>query len=121
MSNNTSENRIYKKLAKEENKELLSFVNSTNSLKQIEELRNKKIFIDSFVCRNEKCKYKGVKQMEFKERPGVEEGHWFRCGSCTSWRTCRTDSFLALIYNWAMLHPQNTQIEIRGISKQTIV
>jgi hypothetical protein len=132
MSNNNCDNREAKQKRLSEKKEILGIVQSKEPLTQIQYLRENNVLTSKAVCSNVKCKEYKVKELAFKVREGLGDGWWFRCGKCTTWKSCRVDSFfslfslslsiyLSLIYNWAMQQKQNDSIEVTGVAKQTLV
>ncbi len=92
MSNNNTENIFNKKCQMEEKKPILDVIQSNDSLKKIELLREKNILLTTAKCSNEKCDFKGIREMAFKKRmqaksnKPVGDGWWFRCtaSKCTT-------------------------------------
>jgi hypothetical protein len=121
-------------------KPILDVIQSNDSLKKIELLRENNILLTTAKCSNEKCDFKGIREMAFKKRmqaksdKPVGDGWWFRytASKCTTWKSCRVNSFfdmfqlpittlLTLIYNWTMLLKHSDTIEVTGVAKQTLV
>jgi hypothetical protein len=64
-------------------------------------MRENNILLTTAKCSNEKCDFKGIREMAFKKRmqaksdKPVGDGWWFRCtaSKCTTWKSCRVNCF----------------------------
>lgn len=69
--------------------------------------------------------------LKFSQRKGHGDGYWWRCGTCTTWKSCRTLSFFELfstniivifnlIYDWCIQKTCADITQVTGVSQQTL-
>jgi len=108
---------------KNRNREILNILHSNNQEQIVNFVKEKELIQTTPpLCANKNCKGFGTKQMSFSPRKSHKDQYNWRCMTCLTYKSIRTNSFfedfkltiaqvLLLIYNWCKQTPHDTVAE----------
>lgn len=120
MGKKTRIRDILKIISGDNDEELMKFIKEKNLIR-----------VNPPMCENRKCKHFGVRPMQWTKRPNHIDKFSWRCTSCTTYKSIRTNSFfsyfkiaitqiLMLVYSWCKQTSHETAAEEIGCSRPVI-